>query len=147
MFWSILRPSQKERGGEGAPILIAGILTVSSQLTTILSILKEINTTKCKDLYLTRWTRKLAICHRCRHSDECIFTMFFKSKYVKLKFLCQRIVYTGAPPRPHPHPPPLSNRQHIVQLPNVIWIWNHEHTISLRFLFIILRVLRLEVSI
>jgi hypothetical protein len=54
---------------------LAKILTVSIQLTAILSILKEINTTKYKDLYLTRCTRKLAICHHYRHSDECIFTM------------------------------------------------------------------------
>jgi hypothetical protein len=61
-----------------AAILLAGILTVFSQLTTILSIPKEINTSKYKDFYLTRWRRKLGIGHHYRHCDECIFTMFFK---------------------------------------------------------------------
>jgi hypothetical protein len=41
-----------------AAILLAGILTVFSQRTITLSILKEINTTKYKDFYLTRWRRK-----------------------------------------------------------------------------------------
>jgi hypothetical protein len=35
-------------------ILVAGILTVSSQLTTTLSVPKEINTAEYKDFYLTR---------------------------------------------------------------------------------------------
>jgi hypothetical protein len=72
-----------------ATILLAGILIVFSQLTTTLSILKEINATKYKDLYLTRWTKNLVICHHYRHSDECIFNMLFKSKYAKLKLLWQ----------------------------------------------------------
>ncbi len=86
---------ERERGGGWywtlfmAAILLAGILTVFSQRTSTLSILKEINTTKYKDFYLTRWRRKLAICHHYRHSDKCIFTMFFKSEYAKLKFMWQ----------------------------------------------------------
>jgi hypothetical protein len=68
-----------------AAILLAGIMTLSTQLIANLGILKEMNTTKYKDFDLTRSTRKLAICHHYRHSDECIFSMFFKSKYAKLK--------------------------------------------------------------
>jgi hypothetical protein len=65
--------------------LTCRILTVYIQLTTTLSTLKTINTTKYKDLYLTRWARKLAICHHYPHSDERIFTMFLKSKYANQK--------------------------------------------------------------
>jgi hypothetical protein len=146
-FWSILGPSQKERGGGGwywtlfiAAILLPGILTIFSQLTTTLSILKEINKTKYKDFNLTRWTRKLATCHRYQLSDECIFTMFFKSKYAKLQLLWRLNClhwWLALPPLP--------SRQGNTQYS--FWSQIHEHTTLLWFLGIILRVLRLEVSL
>jgi hypothetical protein len=98
-----------------AAILLAGILTLSTQLTTILSIKNEINTTYYKNLYLTRCARKLLLSHHYRHSDKSIFTMFFLNlkKYVKLKLtFVMADLFTLAPI------PPLPIRQYTVQRQN-----------------------------
>jgi hypothetical protein len=64
-------------------ILLAGILTLSTQLTTILSIKNEINTTKYKDLSLTRCARKLLLSHHYRHFDKYMYSV------VKLRALSE----------------------------------------------------------
>ncbi len=121
-FWIILGPSQKEIGGGGwywtlfmAAILLAGILTLSTQLATFLSILKEIYTTLYKDFCLTRWSRGLVIRHHYRHSDDLVFTMFFLNLKKNMK---QKLLWwlTCLHRRTPPFPP--RSRQHTVQRPN-----------------------------
>jgi hypothetical protein len=88
-----------------AAILLAGILILSTQFTTFLSIINEINKTNYKDLYLTRCARKLLLSHHYRHSDKSIFTMFFLNlkKYVKLKLtFVMADLFTLAPTPPPP---------------------------------------------